>query len=92
MKNTISRARRPAGRQYTTADVARWFDVSKDEVRAWIRAWARQTPRGWFVVLRQMVGYRRTEHHAWTFRMLDDSSRRGTSRPPTAERRRRSRK
>ncbi len=80
-----------SNRVYDTADVARWFRVSIDEVRRWIADRARLTPTGWVVVLDQMVGYRRRKTHPWQFRMRPESARRGTSRPPTAAARARAR-
>lgn len=80
--NTIHRSR-----VYSTTDVARWFRVSVDEVRAWVRDKARLTPSGWGVVLTQMVGHRRRRRDPWRFVMVAPEARQGTSRPPTAARR-----
>lgn len=74
-------------RVYDTADLARWFRVSVDEIRAWIAARAHLTPKGWVVVLHQMIGHRRREGLPWRFTMLPRATRRGISRPPTAARR-----
>lgn len=77
----------PSRRTYNTADLARWFRVSIEEIRAWIAASARPTPSGWVVVLDQMVGHRRRKRLPWRFTMMPRGRRRGTSRPPTAARR-----
>jgi len=81
-----------SNRVYDTADVARWFRVSVDEVRRWIAERARLTSTGWVVVLDQMVGYRRRRNFPWQFRMRPENARRGTSRPPTAAARARARR
>lgn len=78
--------RKPAERAYTTADLARWFRVDVEEIRAWIAAGAKQTSTGWVVSLDQMVGHRRGKG-PWHFHMRPAADRQGTSRPPTAARR-----